>query len=310
MTEGRARTVFIGSGGFGRETLWRLGEHPDVELVGVVTAPPRPAGRGGRTTVTPIHETARHLEVRPILTPPRLRDQAALTGVLGLSPDLVVLADYGQIVPPALLDLRNGALNLHPSLLPRHRGATPIPATILAGDPETGVTLMRMDAGLDTGPIVAQMRVAIQGDETTPLLEETLEVEAAGLLTRYLGPWLRGKITATPQPEVGATITRPLRREDGRLDVRRPATDLERQVRAYQPWPGSFVETDLGRLIVWRAEPEPAGPRLGEFDETGVGTGAGSRLRLREVQPAGGNRMSWDAFVRGRPTIVGSSIVP
>ena len=160
MTEGRARTVFIGSGGFGRETLWRLGEHPDVELVGVVTAPPRPAGRGGRTTVTPIHETARHLEVRPILTPPRLRDQAALAGVLGLSPDLVVLADYGQIVPPALLDLRNGALNLHPSLLPRHRGATPIPATILAGDPETGVTLMRMDAGLDTGPIVAQMRVA------------------------------------------------------------------------------------------------------------------------------------------------------
>jgi methionyl-tRNA formyltransferase len=310
VTEGRARTVFIGSGGFGRETLWRLGEHPDVELVGVVTAPPRPAGRGGRTTVTPIHEAARHLEVRPILTPPRLRDQAALAGVLGLSPDLVVLADYGQIVPPALLDLRNGALNLHPSLLPRHRGATPIPATILAGDPETGVTLMRMDAGLDTGPIVAQIRVALQGDETTPLLEETLEVEAAGLLTRYLGPWLRGKITASPQPDVGVTITRPLRREDGRLDVRRPATDLERQVRAYQPWPGSFVETDLGRLIVWRADPEAAGPPPGVFDETGVGAGDGSRLRLREVQAAGGNRMSWDAFVRGRPTIVGSSIVP
>ena len=310
MTEGRARTVFLGSGGFGRESLWRLGEHPDVELVGVVTAPPKPAGRGGRTTVTPIHEAARHLEVRPILTPSRLRDPGAVAEVLASSPELIVLADYGQIVPPALLELPHGALNLHPSLLPRHRGATPIPATILAGDSETGVTLMRMDAGLDTGPIVAQARIPLAGDETTPLLEETLEVEAAGLLTRFLGPWLRGKISASPQPEAGATVTRPLRREDGRLDVRRPAAELERQVRAYQPWPGSFVETDLGRLIVWRAEYANGSTPEGTFDETGLGAGDGSRLRLREVQPAGGNRMSWDAFVRGRPAIVGSSIVP
>ena len=307
MTEGRARTVFIGSGGFGRETLWQLGEHPDVQLVGVVTAPPKPAGRGRRTGVTPIHEAARHLEVRPILTPSSLRD--AVGEVLALDPDIVVLADYGQIVPTALLDLRHGALNLHPSLLPRHRGATPIPATILAGDTETGVTLMRMDAGLDTGPIVAQARVPVAGDETTPLLEETLEVEAAGLLTRYLGPWLRGKISATPQPDDGATVTRPLRREDGRLDTRRPATELERQVRAYQPWPGSFVETDVGRLIVWRAEPEAGATPAGTFDEGGLGTGDGTRLRLHEVQPAGGTRMRWDAFVRGRPAIVGSSIV-
>jgi methionyl-tRNA formyltransferase len=247
--------------------------------------------------------------VRPILTPARLRDAVTVSEVLALQPDLVVLADYGEIVPTALLDLRHGALNLHPSLLPRHRGATPIPATILAGDTETGVTLMRMDAGLDTGPIVAQVRIPVAGDETTPLLEETLEVEAAGLLTRYLGPWLRGKISASPQPDEGATVTRPLRREDGRLDTRRRATELERQVRAYQPWPGSFVETDVGRLIVWRAEPEVGGTQAGTFDEDGLGTGDGTRLRLREVQPAGGTRMTWDAFVRGRPTIVGSSIV-
>ena len=308
MTEGRARTVFIGSGGFGRETLWRLADHPDVELVGVVTARPRPAGRGGRTAVTPIHEAARHLEIRSILTPARLREREAVDDVLRLAPDLVVLADYGQIVPSALLDLRHGALNLHPSLLPRYRGATPIPAAILAGDDETGVTLMQMDAGLDTGPIVAQTRVALAGDETTPLLEETLEVEAAELLTRYVGPWLRGKITATPQGEEGATLTRPLRREDGRLDAARPAGVLERQVRAYQAWPGSFVDTDAGRLIVWRAEVEPDGPPSGVFDERGLGTGDGSRLRLREVQPAGRDRMSWDAYLRGRPSIVGSSI--
>jgi methionyl-tRNA formyltransferase len=309
VTEGRARTVFIGSGGFGREALWKLAEHPDVEVVGAVTAPPRPAGRGGRTTVTPIHETARHLDIRPILTPPRLREPGALDQVLALNPELVVAADYGQIIPAALLDPSHGALNLHPSLLPRHRGATPIPAAILAGDDETGVTLMRMDEGLDTGPIVAQTRVPLDGDETTPLLEETLELEAAGLLTRFVGPWLRGKIAATPQPEEGATLTRPLRREDGRLDPRRPGVALERQIRAYQPWPGSFVETDAGRLIVWRAELEAAGARAGIFDERGLGTGDGSRLRLHEVQPAGRDRMPWDAFLRGHPTIVGSSIV-
>ncbi len=309
MTGGRARTVFFGSGGFGRESLWRLGEHPDVELVGVVTAPPRPAGRGGNTTTTPIHDAARHIEVRPILTPARLRDADAIAHVEALAPDLIVLADYGQLVPATLLDRPHGALNLHPSLLPRYRGATPIPAVILAGEMETGVTLMRMDTGLDTGPIVAQSHVRLVGDETTPLLEETLELEAADLMTRYLGPWLRGKIAATPQPEVGATVTRPLRRDDGRLDPRRPAVELERQVRAYQPWPGSYVETPLGRLIVWRADVEPDGPPVGTFDGKGLGTGDGARLRLREVQPAGGIHMSWDAFVRGRPAIVGSSIV-
>jgi methionyl-tRNA formyltransferase len=309
VTAGRARTVFVGSGGFGRESLWRLAEHPDIELVGVVTAQPRPAGRGGRLTTTPIHDAARHTDVRPILTPPRLRDPVAVADVLAVRPELLVLADYGQIVPPQLLELPHGALNLHPSLLPRHRGASPIPATILADDRETGVTLIRMDAGLDTGPIVAQMRVPLEGDETTPLLEETLEVAAADLLAANVGPWLRGKLVARPQPEDGATLTRPLRREDGRLDPARSATDLERQVRAFQPWPGSFVDTPAGRIIVWRAEAAGGGPPPGTFDDEGFGTGDGGLLRLKEVQPAGGNHMSWAAYLRGRPSIVGASIV-
>ena len=205
MTDGPVRTVFLGSGAFGRESLWRLSEHPDVELVGIVTAPARPAGRGGRPSITPIHDTARHLEVRPILTPERLRATDSIAGILELQPGLVVLADYGQVVPAALLDVRHGALNLHPSLLPRHRGATPIPATILAGDAESGVSLMQMDAGLDTGPIVGQVHVPLRGDETTPLLEETLEVAAADLLATHLGPWLRGKLAAMPQSEGEAT---------------------------------------------------------------------------------------------------------
>jgi methionyl-tRNA formyltransferase len=309
VTAGRARTVFVGSGGFGRESLWRLSEHPDIELVGVVTAAPRPAGRGGHLATTPIHDAARHVEVRPILTPPRLREPSAVADILALGPELLVLADYGQIVPAELLEVLHGALNLHPSLLPRHRGASPIPATILAGDRESGVTLIRMDAGLDTGPIVAQVGVPLDGDETTPLLEETLEVAAADMLAANVGPWLRGKLVARPQQEEGATLTRPLRREDGRLDPNRPATELERQIRAFQPWPGSFVDTPAGRIIVWRAEAAQDGPPSGTFDDEGFGTGGGGRLRLKEVQPAGGNHMSWAAYLRGRPSIVGASIV-
>ena len=200
MTDARVRTVFLGSGAFGRESLWRLGEHPDVELVGVVTAPPRPAGRGGRLTTTPIHDAAAHLGVKPILTPARLREPSAIEAILALRPGMLVLADYGRLVPKELLDLPHGALNLHPSLLPRHRGATPIPAAILAGDTETGVSLMRMDEGLDTGPLIAQVRVGLDGSETTPLLEEILEVEADRLLAANLGPWIRGKLAAIAQP--------------------------------------------------------------------------------------------------------------
>lgn len=310
MTD-RVRTVFLGSGGFGRETLQRLAEHEAVDLVGVVTAPARPAGRKRELTGTIIDDTARGLGIATILRPERLRATASIAAVLDLRPDLLVLADYGQIVPRAPLDVRHGALNLHPSLLPRHRGATPIPAAILAGDAETGVTLMRMDAGLDTGPIVAQERVALDGTETTPDLEARLATIAADLLERNLAPWIAGRIPAIPQATQGATLTRPLRREDGRLDPARPAAELERQVRAYQPWPGTFVDTVTGRLTIWAARPgDGAAPPAGSFDGDGLGVGDGEHLRLTDVQPASGRRMPWQAFVRGRPGIVGSRVEP
>ncbi len=309
--DSRVRTVFIGSGGFGRESLWRLDGHDDVDLVGVVTAPARPAGRQQQLSVTEIHRAADELAIKTILTPERLRAPESISEVLALEPELIVLADYGQIVPAALLDVRHGALNLHPSLLPRHRGATPIPAAILAGDTETGVTLIRMDSGLDTGPIVAQDRVALAGTETTPWLEAELEMVADRLIDRSLGPWIRGEIEARLQAEDGATLTRPLRREDGRLDPAKSAVELERQIRAYQPWPGSFVDTAEGRVVVWSASPGLAGgPGAGVFDERGLGVGDGERLWLIEVQPGGGKRMSWEAFLRGRPSIVGSSVIP
>jgi methionyl-tRNA formyltransferase len=311
VTAGRARTVFVGSGAFGRASLQRLRDHPDIELVGVVTAPSKPAGRRQALTATPIGSAATEWELGPVLTPTRLRERASVDSVLDLAPDLLVLADYGQVVPPELLDMRHGALNLHPSLLPRHRGATPVPAAILAGDRETGVTLMLMDDGLDTGPIVAQQRVTLTGAETAPSLEDRLAVAAGGLLAATVGPWLRGEIEARPQPAEGVTMTRPLRREDGRLDVNKPAAVLERQVRAFQPWPGSFVDTPEGRVIVWSAALDATadGARAGVFDRDGLGTGDGGRLRLVDVQPAGGKRMAWTEFVRGHPAILGASIV-
>jgi methionyl-tRNA formyltransferase len=303
----RARTVFLGSGHFGVEALRRLAGHPDVDLVGVVTAPPRTAGRRQQITPTEIDTAARALGDPAILTPARLRTPEAVASVVELRPDLVVLSDYGQLVPPALLGFRHGALNLHPSLLPRHRGAVPIPAAILAGDPEAGVTLMQMDEGLDTGPILAQRRVLLRGMETAPTLERALALVAADLLGESFAPWLRGEIAARPQPADGATLTRPLRREDGRLDPARPAVELERQVRAYQPWPGSFIDTDLGRIVVWVASVGPATAATpGTFGPEGLTTVDG-QLRLHEVQPAGGTRMPWEAFRRGHPGIVGSA---
>ena len=281
-------------------------------MVGVVTAPPRPAGRGRRMTRSPVQEAAEPLRLRPVLTPEKLRTPEALRSVLALAPDLVVLADYGQLVPAPLLDVPLGALNLHPSLLPRHRGASPIPATILAADRETGVTLMRMDAGLDSGPVIAVDRVPLTGDETTPELELRLATVAADLLARSIGPWLRGKLPARDQAKEGVTTTRPLRRDDGRLDPSLPAGELERQVRAYQPWPGSWLETPVGRIAVWQAEPAEGDGTPGSLVADGDGLAlvtADGWLRLLEVQPAGKNRMTGPAFRRGRPSVAGANVV-
>jgi methionyl-tRNA formyltransferase len=306
------RTVFLGSGRFAQPILGRLAGHPSIDLVGVVTMPPRPVGRRGVETPTPIESQARELGLT-VLTPARLRNAEALTTVLDLDPDLVVLADYGQLVPPALLDRRHGALNLHPSLLPRHRGAAPIPAAIVAGDPETGVSLMRMDAGLDTGPIVAVERAILAGDETAPALEARLAIAAAGILARSLDPWLAGELVPTPQGDDGTTLTRPLRRADGRLDPRLPAITLERQVRGFLPWPGSFAETDGERLVVLAATVAEGDPddEPGRFvpDPTGLALATTEgRLVLDEVQPAGGQPMSGEEYLRGRPRILGRTI--
>jgi methionyl-tRNA formyltransferase len=314
----RVRTIFFGSGPFALPALARLADEVArgaalVDLAAVITAPPRPAGRRAELQPTPVALAAEARDI-PILTPVSLRRDEALSELRAIGADLVVLADYGRLVPATLLELpRHGALNLHPSLLPRHRGAAPVPAAILAGDLMTGVTLMRMDEGLDSGPILARREVPLDGAEIAPDLEARLAAVAADLLVEMLPGWLAGTLEARSQPTEGATLTRPLRRGDGLLDPERSAVELERQVRAYQPWPGSFLEAEGERLIIWRAVPvegpdeaevpDPAVGRVGALVPLGgtlaLRTSKGL-LRLDEVQPAGGRRMSGAEYRRGR----------
>jgi methionyl-tRNA formyltransferase len=302
------RTIFFGSGSFALPTLERVADPALTDLVGVVSAPVRPSGRRGDLRPTPVAEAAT-LRGLPLLTPATLRSDETLADLAALDPELIVLADYGRIIPATILALPPlGALNLHPSLLPRHRGAAPIPAAILAGDTRTGVTLMRMDEGLDTGPILAQRTIALDASTTTPELEAFLANLAAELFAGTLPAWVAGELIAQPQPGEGATVTRPLRREDGRLDPDIPAQQLERQVRAYQPWPGSWTEWHAERIIVWRASlAEDPGPEavIGALVTRPDGLVLVTRdggLRLDEVQPAGRRRMSGAEYLRGRRT--------
>lgn len=309
------RTVFFGSGSFAVPILDALAAMPGLLVVAVVSAPDRPAGRKAIVTATPVTARARELGL-PVLQPVRVRRPEAVEEMSALVPDLVVLADYGQLIPRVLLDLPpRGFLNLHPSALPRHRGAAPISATILAGDPESAVSLMIVTEGMDEGPIVATAALEVRPDDTAVTLEARAAAVAAELIGRALPEWLAGRLVMCPQGTEGVTVTRPLRREDGRLDVTADVDALERHVRAYQPWPGSYLETPAGRLIVWRATvcPGAAGDDVAALvaDDDGVAlvaTGEG-RLRLDVVQLAGKTRMTGAELRRGYPGVIGKCLV-
>jgi methionyl-tRNA formyltransferase len=297
---------------------------PELDLVGVVTAPDRPKGRKATITPTPVAARAEALGL-PILKPERIRDPEVLGALTALRPDLGILADYGRIVPQAILDLPPlGILNVHPSLLPRHRGATPIPAAIAEGDPFAGVSVIRMDDGIDTGPIVSQESWMLAGTETAPELEATAATRGADLLRRTIPSWLAGDAALFDQHDAPATMTRPFRREDARLDPTRSAVELERQVRANVPWPGTFVETTLGRLgvivaFVADAQPGdvagtfvrqdgPAGMPLPLPDTLPALATSDGRLVLAVVQLAGRRSATGPDFLRGHPGIIGSAV--
>ena len=281
------------------------------EVVGVVTQPDRAAGRGRGLTPPPVKRLALELGLH-VLQPEKLRQPEAMQALRDLQPELIVVAAFGQILKPEVLDLpAQGCLNVHASLLPRWRGAAPIHAAILHGDALTGVTLMRMDPGLDTGPLLSRRETQIAPTETAGELYARLAALGAELLMETLPAYLEGRLLPQPQPEQGATYAPMLKKEEGRLDLHLGAVELERRVRAFNPWPGAWLTWQGGMLKVHRARVQPGEAPEGEALVSGslpaLGT-ARDLLLLEEVQPAGGRPMSGQAFLAGARQWSGSHI--
>jgi methionyl-tRNA formyltransferase len=283
------RIVFLGTGSFAVPLLAHLGEITDDLLV--ISAPDRPAGRRLQPRASPVSALARERDMT-LATPVRLRSDEGREVVRAFAPDGLLLAAYGQLVPADILAMGGRpALNVHPSLLPRHRGAAPVAGTILAGDAEGGVTLMVMTPELDAGPIVAQWRVPLDGREEAPALEAHLAEMAAREVPTLLDGWRDGRLDAVPQDGSKATLVHAFTRADGWIDWTADADAVDRQVRALQPWPGAWTTLDGRRLHVRRARPVagvaglPPGTLLpGDEPRVSCGTGA---LALGLVQPEG-----------------------
>jgi len=272
------------------------------DIVLVLTQPDRPAGRGLRPAATAV---ARFAGARglPVVKPETLKAAPEVERVRALRPDALVVAAYGLLLPRALLEAgRYGALNIHASLLPRWRGAAPIQRALLAGDGETGVSIMQMDAGLDTGPVLAQERIPIVSDDDAGALHDKLAVLGAEAIVAALDDIEAGRARAVPQPEDGVTYAAKIDKRDTRLDWSRPASGLERAVRAFRPAPGAFALLDGEPVKIWRASVVDAGGTPGTVLETEkrLVIACGEKaLAVSELQRAGARRLSAAEFVRG-----------
>jgi methionyl-tRNA formyltransferase len=293
------RVLFIGTGEIGAPVLHWLMESREHELVGIVTQPDKPVGREQRIEAPPIKAAAAGSNL-PVFQPKRIKAEDAVAEIRGLAPEVIVVMAYGQILPRAVLDIpRIACLNLHASLLPRHRGAAPIQAAIVAGDRETGISVMYMDEGLDTGDVLLQKRIEIAQNETGGSLHDRLAEIAPAALEEALVALRDGTAPRVPQDSSLATYAAKLEREDGRLDWGEPATLLERKVRAFDPWPGAFtvLRDDGGterKLKIFRAHAVRE-----ESAEALVFPTAEGALALDEVQLEGKRRMSAMEFLRG-----------
>ena len=264
-------------------------------------------------TQSPVRRRAEELGI-PVLTPQRLTLPEEQERFRMLHADLVVLAAYGLLLPPPFLfEPRYGAVNIHPSLLPRHRGAAPVAAAILAGDTETGVTLMTMNEGLDTGPLLVSRSVPLNGAERTPALTDRLFALGGELLAEVLPRYVAGEVAPVPQPDAGVTYTPRMTKADGLIDWSEPALLIERKVRAYDPWPGTAAVWEGRRLAITAAEVGASAGDLasGEVrtrgDEVLVGTSEGA-LRLLRVKMEGRPEMGVAEFLRGRPGFAGAQL--
>lgn len=297
------RTVFMGSPEFAVPSLRLLAEQYPV--VGVVSQPDRPAGRGRVLTSPPVKLLAQELGL-PIIQPERLRRSEAMQVLRDWAPELIVVAAFGQILRPEVLDLPlHGCVNVHGSLLPRWRGAAPIHAALLHGDSDTGITIMRMDPGVDTGPMLRQASLPILADDTAGSLIPRMAELGARLLVETLPGYLSGAIRPQPQDEMLATYAPMLKKEDGLLDFSCPAQELVNRVRAFNPWPGASMLWQGAPLKIHRAAALHAGAHVPLPGKTYIADGlpavgtADGLLALIEVQPAGKKSMPGKLFLQG-----------
>ncbi len=299
------RIIFMGTPELAAASLRALLAAREFSVLAVVTQPDQPKGRGLKLQPTPVKEVAAAAQL-PVLQPERARNEEFITQLAAFKPDIIAVAAYGQILPQAILDLpRFGCLNVHTSLLPRHRGAAPIQRAILDGDTETGVTIMKMDAGLDTGDILTQEHTAIETSDNAQTLHDRLANIGAKLLVQTIPDYVAGKIQPRPQPAEGVTYARKIKKEDGRIDWTKPSGVIWNQVRGMTPWPGAVAQLSgyPNLLKIWEAEVvdqhgEPG--KVLQADKAGIivacGTGA---VRILALQREGGRRMTAAEFLAG-----------
>ena len=312
------RIIFMGTAELACPSLEILTRESGFEVIAVVTQPDRPKGRDLKLQPSPVKQLALRKGLA-VLQPERARNEAFVGELKSFRPDLIVVAAYGQILPPAILELpRLGCVNVHASLLPKYRGAAPIQWALLNDESETGVTIMRMDAGLDTGDIISQSTTAISSEDNAQTLHDRLAKLGAELLVQTLPDVVAGKIIPRPQPAEGASYARKITKEDGRFDWSQPARSLWNKVRAFTPWPGAFFFQEAApkpRLIKgWEAKVEEslAGPpgQVLSADKAGIVVGCGyGSLRILGLQREGGRRLSAQEFLAGHPLGPGEQLL-
>jgi methionyl-tRNA formyltransferase len=304
-----ADIVFMGTPDFAIPALTALITHHRV--VGVVTQPDRPAGRQRKLQASPVKQLALEHGI-PVFQPERIRRPEAIAELRQWPVDVYVVAAFGQILPQTVLDMPpHGSLNIHASLLPRWRGAAPIQAAIRAGDTESGITIMKMDAGLDTGPILTQRAIPLTPNETGQSLHDKLARLGADLLMETLPGYLDGSITPQPQDEARVTYAPTIKKEEGIIDWTQPADVIERQIRAFTPWQGTSTTWDGQQLKILAGEARPGSAPSGQVMSLNgtilVGTGA-DLLYPAQVQLAGRKAVSIEEFVNGKPELVNSTL--